>query len=124
MGKKFMNYFLFIGFGLLGFVLKFIRNELYLEDFGSVLIFLGIIVGFLLLFFVICVVGICGNFFVVCVVICNKKMRIFMINLLIINLVFVDFFIMVFGILEIILLCYGDIIIWVCFILIVFCVER
>lgn len=103
MGKKFMNYFLFIGFGLLGFVLKFIRNELYLEDFGSVLIFLGIIVGFLLLFFVICVVGICGNFFVVCVVICNKKMRIFMINLLIINLVFVDFFIMVFGILEIIL---------------------
>lgn len=103
MGKKFMNYFLFIVFGLLGFVLKFIRNELYLEDFGSVLIFLGIIVGFLLLFFVICVVGICGNFFVVCVVICNKKMRIFMINLLIINLVFVDFFIMVFGILEIIL---------------------
>lgn len=48
-------------------------------------------------------VGICGNSFVVCAVICNKKMRTSMTNLLITNLAFADLLIMVFGIPETIL---------------------
>lgn len=70
---------------------------------GSVSISPGTIVGLSLLFFVICVVGICGNSFVVCAVICNKKMRTSMTNLLITNLAFADLLIMVFGIPETIL---------------------
>lgn len=102
-GKKFINYSLPIGFGSPGLALKFTRNESHPEDLGSVSISPGTIVGLSLLFFVICVVGICGNSFVVCAVICNKKMRTSMTNLLITNLAFADLLIMVFGIPETIL---------------------
>lgn len=102
-GRKFMNYSLPIGVGSHGLALKFTRNESHPEDLGSGSVSPGTIVGLSLLFFVICVVGICGNSFVVCAVVCNKKMRTSMTNLLITNLAFADLLIMVFGIPETIL---------------------
>lgn len=98
-----MNYSLPIGVGSHGLALKFTRNESHPEDLGSGSVSPGTIVGLSLLFFVICVVGICGNSFVVCAVVCNKKMRTSMTNLLITNLAFADLLIMVFGIPETIL---------------------
>ena len=55
-----------------------------------------------ILFFVIGVIGIMGNLLVVSAVVCSKKMRGSMTNLLITNLAFADLLIMVLGIPEII----------------------
>jgi thyrotropin-releasing hormone receptor len=54
-----------------------------------------------LLFFIIGVIGIMGNMLVIFAVICSKKMRTSMTNLLITNLAFADLLIMVLGIPEI-----------------------
>lgn len=54
-----------------------------------------------LLFFIIGVIGILGNMLVIFAVICSKKMRTSMTNLLITNLAFADLLIMVLGIPEI-----------------------
>ncbi|KAL4227840.1 Chemokine (C-C motif) receptor 2 [Mactra antiquata] len=54
-----------------------------------------------ILFFIIGVIGILGNLLVIFAVICSKKMRKSMTNLLITNLAFADLLIMVFGIPEI-----------------------
>lgn len=54
-----------------------------------------------ILFFVIGVIGILGNVLVIFAVICSKKMRSSMTNLLITNLAFADLMIMVLGIPEI-----------------------
>ena len=54
-----------------------------------------------ILFFVIGLVGIFGNLLVIFAVICNKKMRSSMTNLLITNLAFADLLIMVLGVPEI-----------------------
>ena len=55
-----------------------------------------------IIFFFIGVVGISGNLLVVFAVVCNKKMRGSMTNLLITNLAFADLMIMVLGVPEII----------------------
>ena len=55
-----------------------------------------------LLFMCIGVIGIGGNLLVICSVMCNKKMRTSMTNLLITNLAVADLLIMVFGIPEIV----------------------
>ena len=102
-GKWFLNYSVPLGYAPHGMALKFTRNESHPENLGSGSVSPGTIVGLSLLFFVICVVGICGNSFVVCAVVCNKKMRTSMTNLLITNLAFADLLIMVFGIPETIL---------------------
>lgn len=60
------------------------------------------IVGFSVLFFVIGTVGIIGNFLVVYAVVCDRKMRSSVTNLLITNLAIADLVIMIFGIPEIV----------------------
>ena len=55
------------------------------------------------LFFVIGIIGILGNLLVIMSVLCNKKMRTSMTNLLITNLAVADLIIMLFGIPEIVL---------------------
>ena len=63
---------------------------------GNTIIYLSVI------FFLIGVVGVSGNLLVIFAVICSKKMRGSMTNLLITNLAFADLLIMVLGIPEII----------------------
>ena len=60
------------------------------------------LVSFSILFFVIGVIGITGNFLVIYAVVCDRKMRASVTNLLITNLAVADLLIMVFGIPEII----------------------
>lgn len=60
------------------------------------------IICFTLLFFVVGIAGILGNFLVVYAVVCDRKMRSSVTNLLISNLAIADLLIMVFGIPEII----------------------
>lgn len=54
------------------------------------------------LFFLIGLIGICGNLLVIVSVLCSKKMRTSMTNLLITNLAVADLIIMVFGVPEIV----------------------
>ncbi|XP_062607749.1 neuropeptide receptor 15-like [Saccostrea cucullata] len=101
--RKVSNYSYSAGYVSHGMPLKFTGNESHSENLGSDSISPETVVGLSLLFFVISVIGICGNSFVVCAVVCNKKMRTSMTNLLITNLAFADLLIMVFGIPETIL---------------------
>lgn len=101
--KRILNYSYSAGYVSHGMALKFTGNESHSENLGSDSTSPETIIGLSLLFFMISVVGICGNSFVVCAVICNKKMRTSMTNLLITNLAFADLLIMVFGIPETIL---------------------
>ena len=55
------------------------------------------------LFFIIGFIGVCGNLLVIVSVLCSKKMRTSMTNLLITNLAAADLVIMIFGIPEIVL---------------------
>jgi hypothetical protein len=98
-----LNYSYSAGYVSHGMTLKLTGNESHSENLGSDSTSPETIIGLSFLFFVISVVGICGNSFVVCAVICNKKMRTSMTNLLITNLAFADLLIMVFGIPETIL---------------------
>ena len=62
----------------------------------------GVILICSLIFIFIGIIGIGGNLLVILSVMCNKKMRTSMTNLLITNLAFADLVIMVFGIPEIV----------------------
>ena len=55
------------------------------------------------LFFIIGFIGVCGNLLVIVSVLCSKKMRTSMTNLLITNLAAADLVIMIFGIPEIVM---------------------
>ncbi|XP_070184844.1 neuropeptide receptor 15-like [Littorina saxatilis] len=60
------------------------------------------IVAFSLLFFAIGAIGIAGNYLVVYAVVCDRKMRSSVTNLLITNLAIADMVIMIFGVPEIV----------------------